>query len=168
MYSIRVSLPVRKSPAQANTHHIISTGMGCLPATKIPEAKGHVLHDWHAEILALRAFNHFLLQDCSQLARSSEHHSKILQWRDPYGHAIPYDQPFSVRDNVRFHMYCSEAPCGDASMEIVMEGQKDASPWPVNDCHDNEQPSAMLGRGNFSELGVVRRKPGNEIEVLSV
>ena len=31
--------------------------MGCLPAPSLRFANGIVLHDWHAEILAIRAFN---------------------------------------------------------------------------------------------------------------
>ncbi len=55
-------------------------------------------------------------------------------------------------------MYCSEAPCGDASMELVMEAQEDATPWPIAS-HDDGSPTQLLGRGSFSQLGIVRRKP---------
>ncbi len=56
-------------------------------------------------------------------------------------------------------MYCSEAPCGDASMELVMEAQEDATPWAVS-VPDEGIASGLLGRGSFSQLGIVRRKPG--------
>lgn len=49
-------------------------------------------------------------------------------------------------------------------MELIMEAQEDASPWPVK-VDEGGQSSGMLGRGNFSELGVVRRKPGNEADL---
>ena len=138
--------------------------MKCLPAAKISEASGYILHDWHAEMLALRSFNHFLLQECAHLLRSPEYRSKILQWRISPHKGDGHEQPFAIRDDVRIHMYCSEAPCGDASMELIIEAQEDASPWPVK-VVEGGQPSVMLGRGNFSELGVVRRKPGNEADL---
>ncbi|KAL9610682.1 MAG: hypothetical protein Q9167_004630 [Letrouitia subvulpina] len=58
-------------------------------------------------------------------------------------------------------MFNSEAPCGDASMELVMEAQKDATPWPVADSNSNNlnAPALLKGRESFSELGIVRRKP---------
>jgi len=64
------------------------------------------------------------------------------------------DQPFELHDDVRMDMYCSEAPCGDTSMELIMAGQEDATPWTQLPAGDE-----MLGRGNFDRLGVVRRKP---------
>ena len=55
-------------------------------------------------------------------------------------------------------MYCSEAPCGDASMELIMAAQEDPTPWAVPQAVDGNS-DALTGRGYFSELGVVRRKP---------
>ena len=135
--------------------------MKCLPASKTAESKGYVLHDWHAEVLALRALNHFLLQECSTLSRDPCYRSKVLQWWDGDDYDKPYVQPFIIRHDLRFHMYSSEAPCGDASMELVMEAQEDATPWPI-DVSSDDQFFSLPGRANFSKLGVVRRKPGNE------
>lgn len=80
--------------------------------------------------------------------------------------------PFLWRDDVTLHMYCSEAPCGDASMELVIAAQDDAAPWdaPLSrqmmDKSGISTPSPesmpdllLLGRACFSHLGVVRRKP---------
>lgn len=134
--------------------------MRCLPADKITEARIHVLHDWHAEILAIRAFNYFLLKESLRLAESSDHHSSILRWHFPNGDMPSDEQPFVIRDDVRIHMYSSQAPCGDASMELVMEAQDDATPWPVAAAETGDQTVVMKGRGNFAELGIVRRKPG--------
>ena len=138
--------------------------MKCLPLSKISEAQDYVLHDWHAEILVLRAFNHFLLQECLRMTHSPEHDSSVLQWRHRNSDSVSC-APFTIRDDVEFHMYCSEAPCGDASMELVMEAQEDASPWPIESHMNSEQSLALLGRGDFSKLGIVRRKPGNEIDL---
>lgn len=58
-------------------------------------------------------------------------------------------------------MYCSECPCGDASMELVMSRQADPTPWqpptPVTGIIGDT--ISLLGRGHFDQLGIVRRKP---------
>lgn len=138
----------------------LGTGMKCLPSSKSSLLKsGTVLHDWHAEILAIRAFNHFLLQECHQLASCANYKSPILQWRQARNMSEAREtQPFRINEGLRILMYCSEAPCGDASMELVMEAQDDPTPWPVA-IPDEQATSSLLGRGSFSQLGIVRRKP---------
>lgn len=149
--------------------------MKCLPASKIPSANGTVLHDCHAEVLAIRAFNHFVLQECKSILTDQAHNSPYVQKTGP-GHS----HPFTWNESVTLHMYCSEAPCGDASMELVISAQgPDATPWitplPPHIMERNgltiagqsmaaaETPHvpelALLGRACFSHLGVVRRKP---------
>jgi len=143
-----------------------STGMRCLPASKVSMAEGRTLHDWHAEIVALRAFNYYLLKECSALASSSPVTSLFIRRRTSEEFSRASFQPFAIKDDVRIFMYCSEAPCGDASMELIMAAQDDATPWtkPIQ-----APDSAMTGRGYFSELGVVRRKParGDAPETMS-
>lgn len=135
--------------------------MKCLPKDKIALANGVTLHDSHAEVLALRAFNHFLIQECGRVARGCLSH-----WVDAIeseNKAEEYNGlAFRIRDGVKISMYCSEAPCGDASMELIMAEQEDATPWnvpgPINDT-ESSSDSPMHGRGYFSQLGVVRTKP---------
>jgi tRNA-specific adenosine deaminase 1 len=54
-------------------------------------------------------------------------------------------------------MYGSEAPCGDASMELIMAALEDATPWELSAASNRE--TTLKGRGSFAELGIVRRKP---------
>ena len=136
--------------------------MKCLPSHKIPQAHGTVLHDWHAEVLAIRGLNHFLIRECHDLAHSSESHSPYVRWRDT-SELSSYRgfQPFTIRESLKMYMFSSEAPCGDASMELTMSAQSDATPW-LHEAllGDTEKPMpALLGRGFFSKLGTVRRKP---------
>ncbi|KAH6697077.1 adenosine-deaminase [Plectosphaerella plurivora] len=153
----------------------VAIGMKCLPTSKVPQANGTALHDWHAEILALRTANYFLLAECRRLAESPEATSLLLRRRSdaeltcsgPQAEReVAWQaQPFAIRDGVILHMYCSEAPCGDASMELTMAAQDDAAPWELpstKQTNASEEPAAdgtLLGRGYFSQLGVVRRKP---------
>lgn len=97
------------------------------------------------------------------MAKSTETTSDILRRRTASetstGQAL---QPFTVHEHVKIYMYCSEAPCGDASMELTMYAQDDATPWPVpsEDASSIEESTELLeGRGYFSQLGIVRRKP---------
>jgi len=175
--------------------------MKCLPASKLSESNGVAIHDWHAEVLALRSFNHFVLQECQGLATGNDTSSEFLRRRtraeisaqssasdDGGSNTSWHSQPFAWRDDVTLHMYCSEAPCkparpftnlasqkltlpgGDASMELTMAAQDDASPWdipspltttdsPPSTCPSHTLTAALPGRAYFSQLGVVRRKP---------
>lgn len=139
----------------------LGTGMKCLPMHKVAVAKGNVLHDCHAEIVALRAFNLFLIQEGKSLLQAGI--SDVLDHakNETEGDEERFKQPLVIKPAVKIHLYCSEAPCGDASMELVMSRQKDASPWPMpRDMSAIDGTSDLLGRGYFSEIGVVRRKPG--------
>ncbi|PNY25156.1 tRNA-specific adenosine deaminase 1 [Tolypocladium capitatum] len=141
----------------------LATGMKCLPASKLPEANGNVLHDWHAEILAIRTFNCFLLDECRSLSESGACAGVLVrnEMRERSKSERQYATPFQIRDDVKLHMYCSEAPCGDASMELTMAAQDDASPWPAPTPSpaSNGGISSLPGRAYFSHLGIVRRKP---------
>ncbi|KAK3990301.1 putative tRNA-specific adenosine deaminase [Cladorrhinum sp. PSN332] len=132
----------------------LATGMKCLPASKLPEANGVVIHDWHAEVLAIRSFNRFLLDECHRLAQGASAESDILS-RQSSSSASP---PFLWRPELSLHMYCSEAPCGDASMELTISAQTDPTPWELPSPSPSPSPQ-LLGRGHFSSLGIVRRKP---------
>lgn len=138
--------------------------MKCLPSNKVPNAHGNILHDWHAEVLALRAFNRFLLDECLELATQPSRPSDYLEATSS---PTSPRQPFKLKDDVSIHMYCSEAPCGDCSMELTMEAQEDATPWTsppptVSDtstASPSAATSALRGRTHFSHLGAVRLKP---------
>ncbi|KAJ0123135.1 adenosine-deaminase [Diaporthe amygdali] len=142
--------------------------MKCLPMSKLQSAKGRVLHDWHAEVLVIRAFNHFVLQECKAIitdGKESPYLRRSIISSDATTEGPGCKRPVCWREDVTLHMYCSEAPCGDASMELTMSAQQDASPWeaPLPPHLMPEKAStpelALLGRACFDQLGVVRRKP---------
>ncbi|KAF2114440.1 adenosine deaminase/editase [Lophiotrema nucula] len=144
--------------------------MKVLPHTSLPKANGNVLHDWHAEVVAIRAFNRFLLDECKLLSTPPYHQSHYIRQRGEHERTKAEYQPFTVKEDVDIHMYCSEAPCGDASMELTMAAQEDATPWasapPTISQASNSESSdtalellALRGRSNFSYLGAVRLKP---------
>ncbi|PLN80836.1 hypothetical protein BDW42DRAFT_194196 [Aspergillus taichungensis] len=184
------------SPSESLTCICIATGAKCLAASQIPNCKGLVLHDWHAEVLVMRAFNYWLLSECRGLlaaeflsSEEGEHSSRFIRFRQRsrsqasrstnptsnqspdslYPHPGP---PFELQPDVKVYMYCTCAPCGDASMELCMAAQDDPTPWATPDIDANAhlspdpddpgpKPELTLldGRAHFSRLGVVRRKP---------
>lgn len=84
--------------------------MKCLPASKLAEAKGVAIHDWHAEVLAIRTLNRYLLDECQSIVDSKHDGSGAILQRNEDRHE-EYTTPFRIRDDVKLHMYCSEAPC---------------------------------------------------------
>lgn len=100
----------------------LRTGMKCLPASKLPQANGVAIHDWHAEILTIRAFNRFVLEECKRLALQGDgvSQSEFIYRRTTAQHKdneqqgttnVWQGQPYAWREDVSLHMYCSEAPC---------------------------------------------------------
>ncbi|PLB46803.1 putative tRNA-specific adenosine deaminase [Aspergillus steynii IBT 23096] len=177
------------TPSEKLTCVAVTSGAKCLSASQVPNGKGLVLHDWHAEILALRAFNYWLLSESRSVLANERHQgdpsdentepsistsSPYIRRRQrpqhPNEHPSP---PFELQPDITIYMYCTCAPCGDASMELCMAAQDDPTPWEVKsprnkdtmnptDSHNHEQdqePKLLDGRGYFSRLGIVRRKP---------
>jgi tRNA-specific adenosine deaminase 1 len=93
--------------------------MKCLPQNKISQAQGVVLHDWHAEVLAIRSFNRFLLDECRALAISQKQSSEYLRLRSPEERTESHYQPFALNDGINLQMYCSEAPCKSLSTPLL-------------------------------------------------
>ena len=135
----------------------LATGTKCLPASALPRCKGLVLHDCHAEVLALRGFNYWLLAEVQQTLRNPSYRSPYLDINTVGEASDRPEPPFMIRDDISIHFFTTEAPCGDASMELLMESfiSNDAAPWPV----DDSTSVTLQGRGHFSLLGYVRRKP---------
>ncbi|CUS12824.1 unnamed protein product [Tuber aestivum] len=144
----------------------LGTGMKCLSRNKIPLAGGMVLHDSHAEVLAIRGLNCFLLEECKALLADKLFVSKFIRRRSQQEISHQSPQPFTLRESVLIHFYSSEAPCGDASMEVTMAAQDNPVPWTTLSLAPTSttilaSPTALLrGRQYFSELGFVRTKPG--------
>ncbi|KAL4871505.1 adenosine deaminase/editase [Aspergillus spectabilis] len=176
------------TPSETLTCITVTTGAKCLPASQIPLCKGLVLHDSHAEILAMRAFNFWLLSEChsyfslekgspdpntsgdregpiSPYIRRRKHVQVQPQPSNEEGkeRAVP-GPPFEIHPDIKIYMYCTCAPCGDASMELVMAAQDDPTPWEIPPPASTPQPQPqsqhpLPGRSYFSTLGTVRRKP---------
>ncbi|KAK5196560.1 hypothetical protein LTR99_005347 [Exophiala xenobiotica] len=142
----------------------LATGTKCLSASALPKCHGMVLHDSHAEILALRGFNHWLLTEVQNILHRPAYQSPFLELAEgresdhnPDNLLSGFPAPFRLKQDVSIHFFTTEAPCGDASMEVLMGSMpsEKTEPWPV----DDNALTALQGRGHFSLLGYVRRKP---------
>lgn len=89
----------------------LATGMKCLPASKISQSNGVGIHDWHAEVLAMRTFNRFLLDECENILEKDDESSIIQRKMSTSNLNGTPLQLFEIKDGVKLHMYCSEAPC---------------------------------------------------------
>ncbi|KAF7588466.1 hypothetical protein BBP40_005693 [Aspergillus hancockii] len=156
------------TPDEELTCVAVTSGAKCLSASQVPKCKGLVLHDWHAEILALRAFNYWLLNECQSFLIQEQKYRELSEKNMPEENKVPFSPyirrrhedsspPFELSPDLKIYMYCTSAPCGDASMELCMASQEDATPWKLPPKDDSEE--LLDGRGHFSRLGIVRRKP---------
>ena len=93
--------------------------MKCLPQNKISQAQGVTIHDWHAEILAIRSLNRVLLEECHDLAKTYEESNNFIRRRSQDEKTESHFQPFALNDGISLHMYCSEAPCESWRIMII-------------------------------------------------
>lgn len=130
---------------------ILSTGMKCLPRDKVPKAQGIVIHDWHAETLAIRSFNRFLLEECLDLAMSRKPTSEYISFRSNEEKNETHFQPFALKDGLKLHMYCSEAPCTE-SVPFLFHFAYTANRWrcKYGNHHGSTSRLHSLGRSIFS------------------
>lgn len=148
----------------------LATGTKSLPVSTLPKCHGLILHDCHAEILALRGLNYWLLCEIQRLLESESFASEWIEFVPPgkddfNGNVVEGEYlPIRLRERVEISLFSTEAPCGDASMELLVAATeaagRDITPWPSSALsEDAPEPQLPPGRGCFSNLGALRRKP---------
>lgn len=93
----------------------MGTGTKCIGANML-SASGDILNDSHAEVISRRAFIRFLLFQIN-LARADGGDS-IFQFAKDMKH-------FTLAADVKFHMFTSSSPCGDASIFTTSDNLDD-------------------------------------------
>lgn len=124
----------------------ISTGVKCLPDAVRNYSKGLLVHDLHAEVLSLRLLNWYIIEEFEKL-REDPKYTSIAFVRD--------GSKLKVKSGIKFALFISEPPCGDASMSLI--ASETAEEW---DRKDAKRRKVVRGRENFHEVGFVRTKPG--------
>lgn len=138
----------------------MATGTRCIPAaSRCP--KGSTVHDGHAEVLARRVFNRWLLEEIEN-CRNGER--SLIFLKDG-------DKPLCLRDGVSFELLISALPCGDASI-VEQEGRKrdrtGAKIVPQDGSARLPEAGDVESHDCSQTRGVVRRKPGKGSPTSSV
>ncbi|ODQ65362.1 hypothetical protein NADFUDRAFT_79252 [Nadsonia fulvescens var. elongata DSM 6958] len=140
---------------------VLATGVKATPDDKLKQAQGLVLHDMHAEILVIRALNRLLLEEVDRVKNEVEYCSDLIQIRSSVNNQSPLGYMYEIRPGIKFHMYVSEIPCGDSSMEMTQLSGNNEEEWtdPIETLC-SEGGEVLRGRAHFSSVGLVRTKPG--------
>ncbi|CAL9735578.1 tRNA-specific adenosine deaminase 1 [Monosporozyma servazzii] len=141
-----------------NTFDIITitTGVKATPDSDLARSSGKMLHDCHAEILAIRGFNAILLDEMIHLKKGDT--SKYL---------MSSGDKFRWNDKWSLALFISRLPCGDASMDSI-DSSTDEDKL-INMSDDDpyqyilpDHKETLRGRFNFKKKGYVRTKPGRQ------
>ncbi|CAK1546143.1 unnamed protein product [Leptosia nina] len=159
----------------------IGTGSKCIGATKMCPA-GYILNDSHAEVMARRGFLLYLYQN---IELCLDNKNSIFQL---------VDSKCKLKENIEFIFYCSQLPCGDASIvckdevsdEIgdIIPSMKRSIQDTGNECEEKRSrldihrtgakclqdsiQDLKLPGAEYHILGQVRTKPGRGDRTLSV
>lgn len=113
----------------------MATGVKVLPDEMRQTSNGYVVHDCHAEVLCLRLFNWWLVEEMKNVEMGGE------------SRFVTKGKKYKFLENYKLALYVSEPPCGDASMATGV-------PW------DGQEDGLLRGRAHYNQLGRVRTKPG--------
>ncbi|KAL6950235.1 hypothetical protein ACO0QE_000911 [Hanseniaspora vineae] len=150
----------------ARTYQVVSmaTGVKVTPDTHLSRSMGKMLHDCHAEILAIRGFN-AVLHDQIHRYQGIEDKTELYLIEEGLS-----GKSFRVVEKWDFYLYISEMPCGDSSMGEEIESrcraeddQHEKLVFNDSDLIQYVDPSVktvLRGRFNYSRKGIVRTKPG--------
>lgn len=136
----------------------IGTGLKATPDVELIRSQGRIVHDCHAEIVCLRAFNALLLKEFQN----------VKGGRDSFLVEQKAGEYFKIKEKWNFAMYISKIPCGDAIMGALVDAN-DAEIFDYYELDDDyakkqyidpEIHSIIRGRANYALRSVVRTKPG--------
>ncbi|ODV75943.1 tRNA-specific adenosine deaminase CYBJADRAFT_165319 [Cyberlindnera jadinii NRRL Y-1542] len=139
---------------------VVTTGVKALPDKFLSKVHGKVLHDCHAEILALRAFNKFVVEQC---------HSDTTGFIQKCDSTDNGCFKFRLKEGLKIVLYISEPPCGDCSLELLSNDR--------DKCNDSDvkwdkvhilEGGVVRGRECFVLRGKVRTKPGRRDSPLTL
>jgi tRNA-specific adenosine deaminase 1 len=141
----------------------LATGLSCLNYLKVSD-QGESVNDCHAEVLCVRSFRAYLYHQIMYAIKNEESILEYDQSRNP---------PFRLVKGTLIHFYISQAPCGDASMDMLEDRQTEEetlrnrsklldSNARIDQFLSNENVFGTVHRGrmDYSIRGVARTKPG--------
>jgi len=135
----------------------VTTGTKCIDGGSL-SLNGLALNDCHAEILATRCLRDYLYfqLECLQHAYSEEEKADIVFDKEEDSHF------YKLKEDIRFHLYISTSPCGDARIFCPRGLEEDEENDSVADQHPQRKNRGVLrskieaGEGTIpvSNLGV--------------
>lgn len=110
---------------RSNDFEVVAMGTGtkCIGANML-STDGGILNDSHAEVIARRAFIRFLLCQINSVTRAQSIFQASSDEKEEGGGR----RHFVLANDVKFHMFTTSSPCGDASI------------FATSDNHDGEEP----------------------------
>ncbi|CAC5419764.1 TAD1 [Mytilus coruscus] len=114
----------------------VGTGTKCLGKSQLSHS-GDIVNDSHGEVLARRGFILYLYQQLMMVYKGETSHV----FTSPDTQTLRCH----LKENVRFHLFCSHTPCGDASIFPIRNEQKELNKKP--DSLDNKD---MFGQDSKS------------------
>ncbi|KAD3069144.1 hypothetical protein E3N88_37024 [Mikania micrantha] len=164
------------SPTQELKVVALGTGTKCIGRSRL-SVRGDVLNDSHAEIVARRALLRYFYTEIQKGSMQSPGAAATdsLFYKEAGGFG---SGKFKMRPGWQLHLYISQLPCGDASLNSqlfpclnssVKEGCSISSTSKLNDLMEEYLESSMKNNGDCSQvIGTVQRKPGRGDATLSV
>ncbi|KAL3232389.1 tRNA-specific adenosine deaminase 1 [Nakaseomyces bracarensis] len=133
----------------------IATGVKSTPNSELKRSHGKIVHDCHAEILALRGLNAVILKQIQYLKQGQNSDLVVKS-------GVP--GKFKWKENLELALFISKLPCGDASMRTLEESSR-SDDIQYSDSDENQYldpniRTILRGRSNYKRRGYVRTKPG--------
>ncbi|KAG9069402.1 tRNA-specific adenosine deaminase 1 [Linnemannia hyalina] len=107
----------------------LATGSKCLPQGK-QSPRGDLLNDCHAEVLARRGFNKWCLHEMQRSVQEFNNFKKNFKYLGARSHDVQQENSplFELTHaGTQFHLYVSQAPCGDATTASLALTQSEES-----------------------------------------
>jgi tRNA-specific adenosine deaminase 1 len=157
---------------QNNNFEIVALGSGtkCIGANMMT-ANGDILNDSHAEVVMRRAFIRYLLYQIKAL-KGGEAQS-IFRMNDN----TKSEKRLILVDDVKFHMFTTSSPCGDASIYATCDSKNEPDSKRIK-LNDSSLPDGFTGaKLMFDEdvedpmeqtEGKIRVKPGKGDRTMSL
>ncbi|RYH25586.1 hypothetical protein EON65_15480 [archaeon] len=125
-FTVLASIGLRIDAGVANTaadlNIVISLATGTRSAgLSVIDAPGRLVKDSHAEVLAKRAFNIFIIETLAQLDRQPEFEDDILCIFNKQSVCSSLPQ-YCIKPGYSFHLFISDSPCGDSCIYKLSTG----------------------------------------------
>ncbi|KAJ3121795.1 hypothetical protein HK098_003398 [Nowakowskiella sp. JEL0407] len=131
----------------------LGTGTKCL-GEKSVSLEGDIVHDSHAEVICRRSFILYLLNQIRLIIGNKS--SETIQL---------VNGKFMVNPGIKFYLYISQAPCGDASMSALSNSQTDEQREinQVKRLQYSESVKCKADKEESKEGGEIKRTNADEI-----